>query len=1033
MKFGEIANVIRIILLLLIPASMSGQIVPDSKNIIEEIGSLENVRDPKCHATASRLEDFMYGTALDAEARNARIEFQQRFIRHIWQEYSRGMKGKAGQNPQLFKQIESQLLTYKKETDHFKLFFANEKILEIDQEDLRQYGSVAYSLRAILAVQQSFLFEEEDLLPLTKEGITYFKNSIDLAVLSVLKIADQHAREENAYRISKLHIDQAIDFLFPSLSEYSKTVGDPKAAAKEQSQILGFIIDKKLNAYDQYNKVNQSVFLRNVQVYFSRITWPSDQKLSDDIKTYYTEVMVQFSQDLLLMAQTMAFQNRRSKIAYMDAYQAVQQYLPHELNNFEDVLFFPKLSRAEQITIEAYDFDAFRDSGWHWKYLRAALGEDNMRLDLAPDPFALEMIVEGIAQFAVLLFRVGGHEALEKGQSMLLKQNLVDAISVLQNKITRNSQAKNHPTKVNSIYSSTSSENSSGQIFTEVTNEIGLNFTHRSSDWLSRLMRGYVIKKDEQLARISIPPAFSGSGIAAEDLNHDGWIDILLLSGLGNKIYLNQAGKKFVDKTEKTGIDWSLKDGTKAEPRQPIIADFDNDGHQDIFISYVNENHRIYKNNGDAEFEDMTSMAQLGGAGLVGGPATAFDFNRDGLLDIYIGYFGNYIEGELPTIKRSNANGLPNKLFMNLGDFKFKDVSSSSGVDNIGWTQAVGHCDINGDGWTDLIVGNDFGKNSYYINQKDGSFIDSSFWLETDKPSYTMGIGIADINRDEVFDFYISNIVVMEKDDKYVLPNEDTNQHFDPESLGSMRVVEANDLFVSGKKNNGQLVYKNSDKIGRGYSSTGWSWDADFFDFDLDGDDDLYCLTGMNQYSIYGKEGEYYQVKDDLKVERVFAQSRGDKNLLFENKNGFLEIKSNSGGLDYLGTSRSAVYADIDNDGDLDIITNEYHGDTRVFRNNSSTSNANWLHIRLQSDGPKSTRDAIGAHIKVTTPDGNMQLKELHSTTGYLSAHPKRLHFGLGNSKSCSIKIVWPNGELEELDLKEVNRIIEIKQGRFRH
>ena len=342
--------------------------------------------------------------------------------------------------------------------------------------------------------------------------------------------------------------------------------------------------------------------------------------------------------------------------------------------------------------------------------------------------------------------------------------------------------------------------------------------------------------------------------MAAEDIDKDGWVDVLLLGGRGNQLLKNDKGQGFIDITKAAGLDWKRSDGHYGEARQPIIADFDNDGRQDIFISYANDLHRIYRNKGDGTFEDMTDKATLGGAGLVGGPCTALDYNNDGLLDLYIGYFGNYLKGELPTLKRHNTNASPNRLFKNTGNFTFQDVSEDSGLKNQGWTQAIGHSDINRDGWQDLIVGNDFGINAYYINNQDGTFTDQSLKYGTDKPSYTMNVGIGDLNKDLRPDFYISNIVVMEKDDKYVMPNEDTPAHFDPSSLSTMRVVEANDLFMSSIDKAGEMVYQKSSAVGRGYAATGWSWDADFFDFDKDGDEDLYCLTGMNQYSVYGTD-----------------------------------------------------------------------------------------------------------------------------------------------------------------------------------
>src|SRR5260370_39471862 len=160
---------------------------------------------------------------------------------------------------------------------------------------------------------------------------------------------------------------------------------------------------------------------------------------------------------------------------------------------------------------------------------------------------------------------------------------------------------------------------------------------------------------------------------------------------------------------------------------------------------------------------------------------------------------------------------MTNKPFGNKGNFVFEDVTAGSGVDNPGWAQAIGHLDLDGDGREDLICGNDFGVNAWYRNLGNGKFEDVSAKLGTDKPSYTMNIGITDLNRDSFPDVYISNIVTMDKDEKYVLPDAKTRLKFNPQKMANMRVVEANDLFTSIAKDGKLVSYAQSDAIGRGY------------------------------------------------------------------------------------------------------------------------------------------------------------------------------------------------------------------------
>lgn len=1004
---------------------------PNFQPIIGQIGALESVRDPKCHATASRLEDFLYGTPLCFEARNKRIEFQQSFVEIIWLDFTAAKKNKLEEQSDLalFETIESKHFTFREDESGVTLQFDKGKQINITNRDFRQYSSVAYALRAILAVQQIYLFKTEKLARLDDGVLERFKKSLDLAVLALLNEADQLARKDDKHQIEEKHLESAINNLFPRING-TIPVSNPTSAAVDQSAFVYEIINQKLASYQKYNQITQAVFLRNVQVYFSKVPWPGDKEESIALKNFFTEAMAQFSISLLDYTQQNVLAQNKATIHYEDIYKTVQAFLPHEVNMFEDVIYFPNLERKGQLTIEAYDLDAFRDSGLHWQYLKFALDDPAFQLKTTLDPFAMEMAVEGIAQFAVLVFRMAGMDAMEKEQSLLKIQNINTALMQIQEKLNNygNSAPKESDLKIVSGKSQT--ETTEGNLFTEVNEEWEFSFEHRNSDWLNRLIRSYVIKEDENLARLSIPPAFGGGGVAAEDFDNDGWVDLLLLSGRGNHLLKNEKGEKLVNVTKEAGLDWKRNDGSYGEPRQPIIVDFDNDGWQDIFISYVNDAHRIYRNRGDGTFEDMTQNANLGGIGLVGGPCTSIDYDKDGLLDLYIGYFGNYLKGELPTLKRHNTNGSPNMLFRNKGNFQFENVSNGSGLENSGWTQAVGHADINGDGWQDLIVGNDFGTNSYYLNNQNGTFSDFSEQLGTNKPSYTMNVGISDLNRDQLPDFYISNIVVMEKDDKYVLPNEDTQAHFDPSSLSTMRVVEANDLFISSFDEKGELSYTQSTAIGRGYASTGWSWDADFFDFDNDSDDDLYCLTGMNQYSVYGTENPYYNSPEGEAVDITVAKSSKEPNILFNNSNGQLEVVDKSSGLDYSGTSRSGAYFDMDNDGDLDLVVNEYQGSAKLFRNNAEKSENNWVKIKLIGDpAKKMSKDAIGAAVILTLPDGTKQWKEVYSTTGYLSGHPKDLHFGLGDSKQFELEVKWTDGSIQRHKNLQINSIHLVRVG----
>jgi hypothetical protein len=1000
--------------------------------IIKEIDQLESVRDPKCYATANRLEDFIYGTSLDFDARAEKIALQKRFIRDLWLKASDAAKsgGKTTIGVDQLRPVLQAAVPYvATPAGDWTVFPDDPRRTEITARDKRQYGNVAYALRAILAVQQDAFVDGTNLLPLDASAVELFKESVDLVTLAALQRADRATRTANQHQIGGAEMKSAwagiagADARRPNSIRRSDSPVRPSAKAGrtgesglreksgEKFATSKAIVAEKLAAFEVYNDLSNEVFSRNVQVYMARHMWPTDPEEGKVFKVRFTEIMVAWTADVMLEAEKRAKKRGHPLIRIDDVHDAVQMYEPHELNEYEDCIYFPRLAKGDQILIEAYDLDAFRDPGLHWRYLNEVLNDPKYKGTIELDPFAAELLTEGGAQMGTLILRVAGRIATAEGKDRLDRTHLAGAVKTIQTLLDKNASLPSVKKVTTTIASAPSkaSARASGKFFTDVTAGSGIKFEHRMSDWLARLIRSYTVKASETV--LSVPPAFGGSGIAAEDVNGDGFIDVLVLSGSGNALYLGDGKGHFTDVTESAGLNWKRPDGRPGEPRQPIIADFDNDGLPDIFITYADDDHRMYKNLGNAKFEDVTARTNLGGKGLVGGPATALDFDKDGLLDLYIGYFGDYIHGVLPTFARRNTNGLPNKLFRNKGNFIFEDVTAGSGVDNTGWAQAVNHVDFDGDGWEDIICGNDFGANAWYRNLGNGKFEDVSSKIGTDKPSYTMNIGITDLNRDGFPDVYISNIVTMDKDEKYVLPDAKTRLKFNPQKMANMRVVEANDLWTSTAKDGKLVSYAQSDAIGRGYKSTGWSWGANFFDFDNDGDDDLYLVNGMNEYAVYSSVNPYFTDSSGTQRQTIVPVAEKEAPVFFVNRGGRLEEQSAQSGADPLGNARAVVMFDMDCDGYLDMMVNNFNGPAMLYRNNGGYGN-HWIKIRLTGDPSKGvTRDAIGAKILVDTAHLKNLWREVFSTIGYLTSPPKEQHLGLGSDTHADVTVIWPSGE----------------------
>jgi len=1004
--------------------------------IIDKIYTLEKDKDPKCYATANRLEDFMYGTPLDEDARTLKIEIQKTLVYYLKEKATPlARKSNAAHiQPEHLQPVIEELSEYTTNKNGDFFYKLTTGTIPILKKDYDQYASVSYGYRSLLSVEQDLTyFPKVDVLPFHTDALKMANDYVNLLTLVTLKIADITARKANQNRISKkLLEDTWVLILNESKNKntlasvtYPKKVESNANPATNHNALVKQIIAQKLSSYEKYNRVAENVFLRNIQVYFAKQKWPTDAKVSEDLRTYYLESLIQFTGALLQQSNTEAGAASNSIVRVPDVQKALHLFLPSTTNTFEDVTFFPN-NVAEKISLESYDLDAFRDSGFHWRILGYAIDDLKNEKMRSLDPNAAEQLVEGIAQMGVLVLRLGGSYSHSKQREVLTQEDIQRGFIQIQQRI-ENYDFSNKSIPKTVIQSSKSSTTKSNG-FEDVTQQQGIDFEHKSADWLNRLIRGYTTSYAEGAIKLAIPPAFGGSGVACEDINGDGLVDVLLLGGFGNKLYLNTKDNKFIDYTSEAGINtWNDSLNSFGEVRQPILADFNNDGTQDIFISYVNQPHKIYKNLDGTSFQDVSARSNLGGEKAVAGPATALDYNNDGLLDIFIGYFGNYIEGTLPTLKRDNNNGMPNKLFKNLGNFVFEEVPFTTNNDsNRGWTQALGHTDINQDGLQDIIVGNDFGVNKYYLNTKDGLFTEASTQLGTDKPSYTMNVGITDLNKDMYPDFYISNIVVMQKDEKYVSPNEDTQMKFDPKKMANIRTIEANDLFLSNSKNNVLHNYELSTNIGRGYSATGWSWDADFFDFDNDGDEDLYCLNGMNDFSVYSSENPFYFERQEDSKTIMYAASNKERNVFFVNNNGLLDNQAEALGADLNSNARSASYLDFDNDGDLDIFINNYHEKATLLENKNSNGN---IYIKIKLVGSPSARinrDAIGSSLVLNSENNANVWREIHSTSGYLSVHPKEQHFGLGKDTTVAVQINWSNGTKVEIKSLDANTSYEI-------
>ncbi|MBW2543352.1 MAG: hypothetical protein JRF15_14795, partial [Deltaproteobacteria bacterium] len=368
-----------------IPIQAQGE--PPPELVLSAIERLESESDAKCNSSANRFEDFLYGTPLADEGRWANVELQKRWVEHIWAGASRvaARAGEAEVSPQrLREQIEVWFAWRETGTGEIEVRFAEHPALTIAKLRADQYGSIAFSLRAMLSVQQDrILASEGDLLELAPDGIELLRESTDMLTLSALMIADQSAREHNQFEIAGDTLRTAWSTLLPDMVDSSSPGAGTRPAMNEASRarllaMLDELIAGKLSAYEAYNDLGgqgsmEDLFRGNVARFYARAPSPTKRQTWTEFLSAFKGRLNEFARSLLDEASVNADAAGHDLIRAADASRAVQHLIPHEIDDFEDVRMFPRLAATDQITLEAYDCDSFRDFGLHWPPLQRAI------------------------------------------------------------------------------------------------------------------------------------------------------------------------------------------------------------------------------------------------------------------------------------------------------------------------------------------------------------------------------------------------------------------------------------------------------------------------------------------------------------------------------------------------------------------------------------------------------------------------------------------------------------------------------------
>ncbi|HEY1659195.1 MAG TPA: CRTAC1 family protein [Candidatus Sulfotelmatobacter sp.] len=572
--------------------------------------------------------------------------------------------------------------------------------------------------------------------------------------------------------------------------------------------------------------------------------------------------------------------------------------------------------------------------------------------------------------------------------------------------------------------------------FTDELKASGITFKHHAVDDITKHMR--------------MGHYDHGSAVAVADVDGDGLYDIYFVNQVGaSELWKNLGGGKFKNITDEAGVALRGRVGVAA-----AFADIDNDGDQDLFVTTVRGGNVLFENDGHGHFKDITHEAGLDLVAHSSG-AFFFDYDNDGLLDLLVCNVGKYTfdekgpDGEYVGIPNAFDGHLhPERyeypvLYKNLGHNRFKDVTAEVGLKPHGWCGDATFADVNEDGWPDIFFLNMQGHSHYYENQGGKHFIEKTAQVFPKTPWGAMGIKFFDYDNDGRMDLFIADM------------HSDMSQEPGPENEKLKSDVTWTDDYIQGTKADfiwGNALYHNlgnekfeevSDRMG---AETYWPWGPSVGDLNADGWDDIFIASGMSYPYRYGinslllndrgkkfDDAEFvlgieprknlytpwFEIDCSDPQERQAQEKLGNKVCVGQRGKSIVMAPR---------SSRSSVIFDLDNDGDLDIVTNDFNSEPQVLVSDlAQRKRIHWIKIVLE--GTTSNRNGLGATVRVKAGH-QTYTKYNDGKSGYLAQSALPLYFGLGEAEKIDrIEVAWPSGrhQIVETGIGE-NQTLHIKE-----
>jgi len=533
-----------------------------------------------------------------------------------------------------------------------------------------------------------------------------------------------------------------------------------------------------------------------------------------------------------------------------------------------------------------------------------------------------------------------------------------------------------------------------------------------------------------------------GTGLAVADVDGDGLPDIYFVNQVGgNELWKNAGGGRFTPITKEAGVALAGRISVAA-----AFADVDNDGDQDLFVTTVRGGNVLFENDGHGRFRDITKEAGLDLVAHSSG-AVFFDYDRDGLLDLLVCNVGRYTTDHMGPdgayVGLADAflgHTHPDRfeypvLYRNLGHNRFRDVTAEVGLRPSGWGGDASVADVNGDGWPDVFVLNMQGHGHYFENDGGRRFVDKTAERFPRTPWGAMGIKFLDFDNDGLPDLFITDM----HSDMFDMLAPDHEKDKAPVHPPEQILGGAADTFVFGNaffhNRGGGRFEEISDRIG---AESYWPWGPSAGDVNADGWDDVFVASSMNYPHRYGVNSLLLNDRGERFADAEFVlgiEPRGggrthtpwfDLDCLQEGVGQDL-CRGQSGTIRVMAPlgSRSAAIFDLDGDGDLDIVTNDFNSAPQVLVSNLAERRAiHWIGVSLA--GTASNRNGLGAIVRIRA-GGRVYTKFNDGKSGYLSQSVLPLYFGLDDATSIDrIDIDWPLGKKQTETVAGINRIVRV-------